>query len=121
MQVSTQTKAPGLAGDSLRRLRASLVVDSEAQAAQLAAHLAAVHQLRDLTDPDSVLERELAEVGATRARDAMAEIEHALARIEDGTYGSCEACGVAVAFERLEAVPAARYCVRCPGRRAGWR
>jgi RNA polymerase-binding transcription factor DksA len=121
MQASTQTHATGLSEDSLRRLRALLVIESEAQAAQLVEHAAAVRQLRDLTDADSVLERELAEAGETRAREAIAEIEHALARIEEGGYGRCEACGIALPFERLEAVPSARFCVRCPGRRAGWR
>lgn len=121
MHASTQIQATALSEDSLRRLRALLVTESEAQAAQLAAHAVAVRQLRELTDADSVLERELAEVGERRAREAIAEIEHALARIEEGAYGRCEACGVSVPFERLEAVPSARFCVRCPGPRAGWR
>lgn len=121
MHASTRTEAMALSEDALRRLRAVLVTESKAQAAQLASHALAVRELRELTDADSVLERELAEVGERRAREARTEIEHALARIEEGTYGRCEACGVPVLFERLEAVPSARFCVRCPGRRAGWR
>lgn len=39
------------------------------------------------------------------------EVAEALARVERGTYGTCEACGTAVSDERLEAVPATRYCV----------
>ncbi|MCA1702976.1 MAG: TraR/DksA C4-type zinc finger protein [Actinobacteria bacterium] len=106
---------------SLTRLRALLLAESQVQAAQCAKHADAVRQLRDLTDADSVLERELAAVGEARAREAMAEIDHALDRMEGGKYGRCEACGASVPFERLEAVPAARFCVRCPGRRPGWR
>ena len=40
-------------------------------------------------------------------------VERALASIESGTYGICEACGVRIARKRLEAVPMARYCVEC--------
>ena len=49
--------------------------------------------------------------------DEMAEIEHALARLDDGSYGTCEACGKPIGDERLEAVPTARYCVEDQGAR----
>lgn len=39
------------------------------------------------------------------------EIEAALARIDDGSYGTCETCGKAIPKERLEVKPAARFCV----------
>lgn len=41
------------------------------------------------------------------------EVEAALDRIEGGTFGTCEACGEAIAPERLEAIPHTRYCVEC--------
>lgn len=41
----------------------------------------------------------------------LADIEHALERIDAGTYGTCEACGKPIDDDRLEAVPAARFCV----------
>jgi RNA polymerase-binding transcription factor DksA len=41
----------------------------------------------------------------------LADIEHALARLDDGTYGRCEACGEAIDDARLEALPAARFCL----------
>lgn len=41
----------------------------------------------------------------------LADVEHALRRIDDGTYGTCEACGEPIPDERLEAMPAARFCV----------
>ena len=37
----------------------------------------------------------------------------ALAKLENGTYGQCEDCGSTIAAPRLEAVPAARYCITC--------
>jgi DnaK suppressor protein len=39
------------------------------------------------------------------------DVEHALRRLDDGTYGTCEACGQPIGDERLEAIPAARFCV----------
>jgi DnaK suppressor protein len=41
------------------------------------------------------------------------EIERALRRIEDGTYGNCAACGEAVGEPRLQAVPYASLCIGC--------
>jgi DnaK suppressor protein len=44
------------------------------------------------------------------------EIERALRRIEDGTYGNCGACGEAVDQRRLQAVPYASLCIACANR-----
>ena len=41
----------------------------------------------------------------------LADVEHALRRLDEGTYGTCEACGKAIGEERLEAQPAARFCL----------
>lgn len=41
----------------------------------------------------------------------LADVEHALQRIDDGTYGTCEACGQPIDDARLEVVPAARFCL----------
>lgn len=46
-------------------------------------------------------------------QDAMYEIEEALKRIEQDTYGNCEMSGKAIAHARLEAIPFARYTVEC--------
>lgn len=41
----------------------------------------------------------------------LADVEHALQRLDDGTYGTCEACGQPIDDARLEAMPATRFCV----------
>ena len=41
------------------------------------------------------------------------EANAALARIEAGTFGSCESCGKAIAKARLDALPYARQCIHC--------
>ena len=43
----------------------------------------------------------------------MAAIDAALARVADGTYGTCEVCQRPIAVERLEAIPWAATCVSC--------
>lgn len=41
----------------------------------------------------------------------LVEVEAALLRIEEGTFGTCVACGKPIAEERLEAVPYATLCI----------
>jgi RNA polymerase-binding transcription factor DksA len=43
--------------------------------------------------------------------DELLEVEGAFQRLERGTYGTCQACGRPIGEERLEAMPATRFCV----------
>jgi RNA polymerase-binding transcription factor DksA len=43
--------------------------------------------------------------------DELLEVEGAFRRLEDGTYGTCQVCGRPIGDERLEAMPATRFCV----------
>jgi DnaK suppressor protein len=59
------------------------------------------------------LDRELdfsLEENSTRVLD---EIDGALRRLDDGTFGTCERCGNSIALERLEAMPYATKCIDC--------
>src|SRR6185503_12918736 len=58
-------------------------------------------------------DREINLVLIDRDRDKLQAIDDALARIEDGSYGVCEACESDVAEGRLEALPFTRLCVSC--------
>jgi DnaK suppressor protein len=58
-------------------------------------------------------ERGEAEALAGQLRDALADVEAAITRLEDGTYGRCLRCGQPIAPARLEAKPAARRCIAC--------
>ena len=49
--------------------------------------------------------------------ELLREIEEALVRLRDGSYGTCLDCGMPVSRKRLEAIPWARYCVSCQERR----
>jgi DnaK suppressor protein len=105
-------------GLPLTRLRALLLRELDAQTKNAAESRATAASLAGQSDTDSLLEREVAEATTLRAEDALAEVERALTRIDDGTYGSCESCGSAIAVERLEAIPHARQCVDCSRQRA---
>lgn len=49
----------------------------------------------------------------------IAAIDHALSRVEDGTYGVCLGCGRDIPPDRLEAIPATVVCVECSALRKG--
>jgi RNA polymerase-binding transcription factor DksA len=40
----------------------------------------------------------------------LADVDRALRRLDDGTYGQCEVCGDDIGDDRLAAMPAARFC-----------
>jgi DnaK suppressor protein len=50
-------------------------------------------------------------------RDTLSDIEDALTKIDAGTYGTCEQCGQPIGDARLEAMPAARLCIKCASAR----
>ncbi len=51
-----------------------------------------------------------------RERKLLSKIEDALQRIEDGTYGICDACGEEISEERLKARPVTTLCIDCKKR-----
>ena len=53
------------------------------------------------------------------ARELLAQTEHALDRIQAGTYGTCESCGEPIGKARLQAFPRAVLCVPCKQREEG--
>jgi len=51
-----------------------------------------------------------------RLRKHLAEVEHALHKFDEGTYGLCDACGDPIDPARLEALPQANLCLSCKAR-----
>jgi RNA polymerase-binding transcription factor DksA len=47
----------------------------------------------------------------------LSDLDRALRKVDDGTYGRCEACGKEIPAERLEAMPGTRFCVDDQARR----
>jgi RNA polymerase-binding transcription factor DksA len=61
------------------------------------------------------MEREKAAMFATKEGRYLYRLEEALRRMYDHpeTFGTCHTCGSPVGFERLDALPHARYCIDC--------
>ena len=59
------------------------------------------------------LDREIDYTLEENSEHVLSEIEGALTRIEEGTYGTCVNCGKPIAEERLTAIPWATYCIDC--------
>ena len=100
-------------------LRASL----EEERGQLQAQLAELDDDSDLSYDENFADsaQVAGQQGANRALSGqlgenLAEVERALAKMDEGTYGQCEACGKDIAEPRLEAMPATRFCIDHAGR-----
>jgi RNA polymerase-binding transcription factor DksA len=52
-----------------------------------------------------------ARVLANSLQSQLKEVEHALAKIDEGSYGACEVCRKEIAEPRLEAMPTTRFCI----------
>jgi RNA polymerase-binding protein DksA len=77
-------------------------------------------QLRGPTPGESARSDAEAEVEAVVRRGAiaaLAEIDAALARMQNGTYGRCTVCGEDIGIERLEILPQTARCISCERRR----
>ena len=50
---------------------------------------------------------------AADLQESLDDVDDALGRLDDGTYGLCERCGKPISEARLEAMPTARRCLDC--------
>ncbi|MQY81690.1 MAG: molecular chaperone DnaK [Dehalococcoidia bacterium] len=55
----------------------------------------------------------------SRIRDTLVQLEHALQKLDEGTYGLCDSCEQPINPARLEALPLATLCVSCKALREG--
>ena len=62
-------------------------------------------------------ERGEVEALAGQLHETLADIEDALGKFDAGNYGECENCHQRIADARLEAMPAARFCINCASQR----
>jgi DnaK suppressor protein len=67
----------------------------------------------------ATLGREIDYTLGENSGQVLADIDSALKRIDDGTYGTCVSCGEEIAVPRLEAYPAASLCIDCKRRAEG--
>jgi DnaK suppressor protein len=52
---------------------------------------------------------------SAQLRDQLDEVEKALTRLDEGTYGTCEVCGQPIGDARLEVMPSTRFCIQHAG------
>ena len=91
--------------------RALLEAERDALRAELA-DLGGLDYDANFADSSQVTaERGETEALANSLRESLDEVELAIGKLDDGTYGLCEVCGEPIAAARLEAMPAARYCI----------
>ena len=62
------------------------------------------------------IERELDQSVLEHVEAELVEVQAALQRLDEGKYGLCEGCSQPISDGRLEAMPAARYCVEDQGK-----
>jgi RNA polymerase-binding transcription factor DksA len=70
----------------------------------------------DEHDPEgasTAFERQQVSTLLEQAAEQLVDLDAALARLDDGTYGSCQRCGDLIPADRLEARPATRTCITC--------
>jgi DnaK suppressor protein len=53
-----------------------------------------------------------------QVKEQLASIDHALDKLDKGTYGTCEECALPIDPARLEALPWARFCMSCKAKQA---
>ena len=100
------------ARESLKSTRVALIHE-------LAADLRAEHPGSSGGSMDSAdlasneLEQNMTAILSERERDRIIEIDHALRRMDEANYSVCQACGLEIATERLQAMPFTGHCRDC--------
>lgn len=69
------------------------------------------HDIEELALIDIIEDMGIAVADLKRAE--LEQMDAALRKIDDGTYGTCEECGEDIEEERLKLIPYAEYCVKC--------
>jgi len=82
-----------------------LAQSAEGEAGGYSSHIADDASNTYEREKDITLERTLSGL--------LADVEDALAKFDEGTYGKCEECGRPIGLARLQALPYARLCISC--------
>jgi DnaK suppressor protein len=106
--AATRLRLRQRAGELREEIRNTLLRSDQESHARVA------EQARDMGDDsfaDLVVDLNFAEV--SRDLGELREIDHAMQRLTDGTYGHCSDCGRAISSERLKVQPTAQRCIDC--------
>ncbi|RQN02434.1 molecular chaperone DnaK [Aeromicrobium camelliae] len=107
-----------LIADRARTAARILALDKDFTAIVEDAQLTATDDEHDPDGTTSAFERSQASALLASAVEHLSDVDSALSKIDDGTYGRCERCGAEINQERLLARPAARTCITCASRPA---
>lgn len=109
-----------MAKDFKKAMQGKLLELKEAILQQLAAESGEFKELVEKMDPKDLadiaaddIDRRVLEVLGSQEIKRLQLIESALARLENGRYGTCMSCGKKIPRQRLEAIPYAILCVDC--------
>jgi DnaK suppressor protein len=99
-----------LTSERLTELSVELDLQRRFRVAQLEDLTAAAAEPASSTDP---ARRQITRALTVAAEAVLSDIDAALNRLENGTYGTCQHCTTPIPFERLEALPMTRLCMPC--------
>ncbi|MEU4244193.1 TraR/DksA C4-type zinc finger protein [Actinoplanes sp. NPDC026619] len=125
--------AKGRSAEEVEQIRAILRGRFDSLNTEYESAVAENHKLRLVEIGDAAGDDQADSGSKTAERDAATSLlrtlldrrtqaEHAMQRLDDGTYGNCEGCSNPIPWERLEVFPSATTCVHCKSnreRRAG--
>ena len=102
----------------LREQRARLTVDVRSDLKESEqSYSELVGEVRDSGDEsNAVLQADSEHAKRSRHADSLNEVDAALERIRDGSFGTCADCGGEISIERLRAYPTANRCIECQAR-----
>lgn len=92
-------------------LRATLDTGGKEELAAEEAGSGEVRDFKDLAERESQFD--MAALDAARAMEELAQVLAARRRLQEGHYGQCTECGKPIDLRRLEALPAAAFCLAC--------
>ena len=105
--------------DALERVRGELEEELRTLTAAPRDPMGAVSFGKRVGEGTSQAVERIAQVDAAKQLDAkLRDVERALAKLDEGTYASCDVCGASIGAERLEAIP---WAVRCIDHASGAR
>ena len=119
VEVVARTRVDSVDAEKLSHFKNLLIEQLRQNTEQIRTDQAAALELYDDGVKDSVdlsvqdLNKEIALRLGERSSKVVADIDQALLRIKEGSYGICARCGQPIDERRLEAVPTARYDAQC--------
>ncbi|GIE95161.1 hypothetical protein Ari01nite_26260 [Paractinoplanes rishiriensis] len=122
--ITGKGAAKGRSAEEVEQIRTILRTKFDSLNAEYEQALAENHKLRLVEIGDAAGDDQADSGSKTAERDAATSLlrtlldrrtqaEHAMQRLDDGTYGNCEGCSNPIPWERLEVFPSATTCVNC--------